>query len=147
MPTMDPQTSGQKASRPKGDGVELLSIVVIGVLMGCAVYLLLQKSLLRVVFGTVLITHGINLLLFTSGRIKRGGPPLIDREAATGHGDPSLLEAAGAAVTDPLPQALILTAIVIGFATTALVLVIAYRTYQTHGTDDLDRLRGADDGS
>lgn len=116
--------------------MELLSIIAIGVLMGCAVYLLLQRSLLRVVFGTVLITHATNLLLFTSGKLKRGGPPLLDKGAA-----------GAAAVTDPLPQALILTAIVIGFATTAFVLVIAYRTYQTHGTDDLDRLRGVDDGS
>lgn len=125
--------------------MELFSIVVIGVLMGSAVYLLLQKSLLRVVFGTVLITHGVNLLLFTSGRLKRGGPPLLEK--GTGENGATAALESLPAVTDPLPQALILTAIVIGFATTALVLVIAYRTYQTHGTDDLDRLRGVDDES
>lgn len=110
--------------------MELAAIATIGVLFGSGVYLLLQKSLLRVVLGTTLISHAVNLLLLTVGKLKRGGPPLLIK------GEPL------PPVSDPLPQALILTAIVIGFATTALMLVIGYRTYQSRGTDDLDRLRG-----
>lgn len=126
--------------------MELLAIVVIGVLFGCSIYLLMQRSLLRVVFGTILISHGANLLLLTSGRLKRGGPPLLSK-AAYEEAALTGAEVVLPAVTDPLPQALILTAIVIGFATTALILVIAFRTYQMYGTDDLDRLRGAADES
>lgn len=111
--------------------MELVTVVTIGVLFGSGVYLLLQKSMLRVVFGTSLISHSINLLLLTSGKLKRGSAPIL----SWGQTDFS-------GVTDPLPQALILTAIVITFATTALALVLAYRTYQTHGTDNLEELRG-----
>lgn len=110
--------------------MELFAILTIGVLVGAGVYLMLQRSLLRVVFGASLTSHGVNLLLLTSGRLKRGGAPLIPADLTQGP------------VTDPLPQALILTAIVIGFGTTALLLVLAYRTYQERGTDDLEQLRG-----
>ncbi len=112
--------------------MELAAILTVGLLFGSGVYLLLQRSLLRVVLGTSLISHAVNLLLLTSGKLKRGGPPLLEKGGAL------------VPVTDPLPQALILTAIVIGFATTALMLVIAYRTYQSRGSDDLQRLRGVD---
>lgn len=122
--------------------MELAAILTIGVLFGVGVYLMLQGSLLRVVLGAGLMSHGVNLLLLTSGKLKRGGPPVLPPEAAQ-HGG-SLAGMIGA-VTDPLPQALILTAIVIGFGTTALILVIAYRLYQEHGTDDLGSLRGLED--
>src|SRR5690625_1335956 len=111
--------------------MELVIVVTVGVLFGSGVYLLLQRSMLRVVLGTSLISHSINLLLLTSGNLKRGSVPILSWDQTD-----------FSSVTDPLPQALILTAIVIGFATTALTLVLAYRTYQTHNTDDLDELRG-----
>lgn len=114
--------------------MELLTSLVIGLLVGAGVYLLLQRELLRVVLGTVLISHGANLMLFISGGVKRGGPPILG-EAAAGV----------AAYTDPLPQALILTAIVIGFGTTAFVLVLAYRAYQAHGTDDTEDLKSLEE--
>ncbi|MBO8141943.1 MAG: Na(+)/H(+) antiporter subunit C [Firmicutes bacterium] len=113
--------------------MELAAIIAIGVLFGSGIYLLLKPRLLRVVFGSALISHAVNLLLLTSGRLKRGGAPLV--------GD------VPAPVTDPLPQALILTAIVIGLGTTALILVLAYRIYQEKGTDDLRQLRGLEDES
>ncbi len=68
---------------------------------------------------------------FNDGGLQNGMPPLLGQEAAS--------------YTDPLPQALILTAIVISFGLTAFVLVLAYRTYDAHKTDDLDQLRGTSD--
>src|SRR5690606_33391682 len=124
----------------EGTWMELAAIVTIGVLFGAGVYLMLQGSLLRVVLGTALLSHGVNLLLLTSGKLKRGGPPILSQETASHGGD--AVSHALQAVTVPLPQALILTAIVIGFGTTALILVIADRMYQEQGCDDLGGLRG-----
>lgn len=138
--------------------MELIALIAVGVLFGAGIYLILQKSLLRVVLGTALVSHAVNLLLLTSGRLKRGSAPILEKgggvHGTDGQGlhvpaptETGALEGAAQAiggVTDPLPQALILTAIVIGFATTALLLVIAYKTFEVHGTDDLDRLREAE---
>lgn len=104
--------------------------VVIGILFGVSTYLILSKSLLRIVLGTVIISHGAHLLLMTVAKVKTGAPPILGEQAA--------------AYTDPLPQALILTSIVISFGVTALFLVLAYRAYQVHRTDDMDELRGHD---
>ena len=85
-------------------------------------------QLAKVVIGFALISHGTNLLLLTTGKLKRGAVPI-------------LVEGYQGPYVDPLPQALILTAIVISFAVTAFMLALVYRTYQSLGTDDLDRLR------
>ncbi|MDW7673124.1 MAG: Na(+)/H(+) antiporter subunit C [Bacillota bacterium] len=111
--------------------MELLMSIVIGILFAAGTYLIMTRSLLRVVLGTGLLSHAALLLILTMGGLKTGAPPLLTE--------------AGGPVVDPLPQALILTAIVIGFAVTAFVLVLAYRTYQELGTDDLDKLRGVED--
>jgi len=74
-------------------------------------------------------SHAVHLLILTMGGLKQGNVPL--------------LKEADAPYADALPQALILTAIVISFAVTAFILVLAYRTYQDVGADDLDELRGA----
>ncbi|WP_028309815.1 Na(+)/H(+) antiporter subunit C [Desulfitibacter alkalitolerans] len=110
--------------------MELMMSLVIGVLFAAGTYLLLSRSMLRVILGTALLSHGVLLMILTMGKLKRGAPPII-----IGAGP----------FTDPLPQALILTAIVIGFGVTSFVLVLAYRAYQTLKTDDLDKLRGVDD--
>lgn len=117
--------------------MELLTSLIIGLLIGAGVYLLLQRELLRVVLGTVLVSHGTNLMLFISGGVKRGGPPILGHGAVTAGGE--------LAYTDPLPQALILTAIVIGFATTAFVLVLAYRAAHARGSDDMEDLRSLEE--
>ncbi|ADU29825.1 Na(+)/H(+) antiporter subunit C [Evansella cellulosilytica] len=111
--------------------MEILMIITVGVLVTVSTYLLLTKSLLRVVLGIVLLSHGAHLLLLTMSGLKEGAPPLLGEEAAS--------------YADPLPQALILTAIVISFGVTAFLLVLAYRTYKEHKTDDLDQLRGSAD--
>lgn len=111
--------------------MEVLMSIVIGLLFAIGTYLVLTRSLLRVILGASLISHGSHLLLMTVAGLKKGAPPLLGEEAA--------------AYTDPLPQALILTSIVIGFGVTAFFLVLAYRAYKELGTDDLWLLRRVDD--
>ncbi|HHW07105.1 MAG TPA: Na(+)/H(+) antiporter subunit C [Clostridia bacterium] len=114
--------------------MELLMSIVIGILFALGIYLLLCRNMMRVVLGTALISHGTNLMLLTSGRLKRGISPFIPADGST-----------AAAFTDPIPQALILTAIVISFGTSAFLVAMAYRSYQELGTVDLNEVRGVED--
>ncbi|WP_449621716.1 Na(+)/H(+) antiporter subunit C [Robertmurraya sp. Marseille-Q9965] len=111
--------------------METLMCLLVGVLFTIGTYLILTKSLLRIILGTSIIGHGVNLLIITMGGLKKGGPPLLGLKNLT--------------YTDSLPQALLLTAIVINFATTALFLVLSYRAYIVLGTDDTEQLRGKED--
>lgn len=110
--------------------MEIIMIFVIGILFTCATYLMLSKSLLRIIVGTGLLSHGVHMLLLTMGGLKKGATPLLGEKATS--------------YTDPIPQALILTAIVISFGVTAFFLVLAYRAYQELGTDNMEKLRGMD---
>lgn len=110
--------------------MEIVMAIVIGVLFMSATYLMLSKSLLRIIVGTGLLSHGAHLLILTMGGLKRGAVPLLGEEASS--------------YTDPIPQALILTAIVISFGVTAFFLVLAYRAYKELGTDNMERLRGTE---
>jgi len=119
-------------------GAEGLMAIVVGVLFACGLFLMLRRSLLRVVLGISLLSHGVNMLIFIMGRLKPAGVPVgtyVDHETG------ELTEAAAQA-TDPLVQALILTAIVISFGVTAVLLVVIYRAHQEHHTDDVDKMRG-----
>ncbi len=107
--------------------MEWIMAIAVGALFMIGIYLILTKSLLRVILGTSLLTHGVHLLLLTMSGLKRGDAPVL----GGGSG----------AYTDPLPQALILTSIVISFGVTALYFVLAYRAYQTRGTDEIDGSR------
>lgn len=113
---------------------ELLFVILIGLFFAAAVYLMLSKFLVRVLLGVVLLGNAVNLLLFTAGRILREVPPIIP----AGHDVPVTLTA------NPLPQALILTAIVISFSFFAFLLVLVYRAYQDLGTDDANEMRVAE---
>ena len=106
---------------------------LVGVFLTAAIYLLLSRSVIRMLLGLALLGNGINLLIFTAGRLTRVVPPI----AAEGTTAPLL----GA---NPLPQALILTAIVIGFAMFSFLLVLAYRAYQTLEADDTNQMRVAE---
>lgn len=110
--------------------MEILMAVLIGILFMSATYLMLSKSLLRIIIGTGLLSHGAHLLILTMGGLKRGAAPLLGEHAKD--------------YVDPIPQALILTAIVISFGVTSFFLVLAYRAYQELGTDNMDRLRGTE---
>ncbi len=111
--------------------MELVMSIAIGILFAVGTYLILTRSLLRIAMGTTLLTHGVHLLLMTMSGLKMGAPPLLGEQSA--------------AYTDPLPQALILTSIVINFAVTSFLFVLAYRAYQDLGTDDMEQLRGQSD--
>lgn len=110
--------------------MELFMSVLIGILFAGAVYLMLSKSLLRIIIGTGLLSHGAHLMLLTMAGLKRGTVPLLGEQAKS--------------YADPIPQALILTAIVISFGVTAFFLVLAYRAYQELGTDNIDEMRGTE---
>lgn len=111
--------------------MEFVMSVVIAVLFGSGLYLIMSRVLLRVVFGTSLLSHATLLYLMTIGKLQRGAAPILDPSKT--------------AYVDPIPQALNLTAIVIGFGVTALVIVLAYRAYQSLGTDDLEDYRGLEE--
>ena len=111
--------------------MEFLMAIVIGFLFMAAVYLILSRSLLRVILGTGLLSHGAHLLILTMGGLGGMSPPVL-AEGVTDY-------------ADPLPQALILTAIVISFGVTAFMLVLFYRTYTEHGTDNMNLMKGNDE--
>jgi multicomponent Na+:H+ antiporter subunit C len=107
--------------------------LVIGALYGMGLYMMLRRSMVKLIIGLALIGHAANLLIFVaaSGRgLVRGGPPIIAEGERVARG----------AIADPVPQALILTAIVIGFGVLAFALVLFHRTYDAVGADDLDKL-------
>lgn len=110
--------------------METLIVILVGILISIGTYLILSRQLLRIVLGASIVGHAVNLLLITSGGLKTGSAPLLGEKTA--------------GFTDAIPQALILTAIVINFAVTALVLVLCYRAYQNFGTDDMEQLRGSE---
>ena len=102
--------------------------LVSGVLYAAGIYLMLRRRLAQLIIGLGLLSNGTNLLIFTAGGLTRSHPPVL-AEGATRLVEP---------YADPVPQALVLTAIVIGFGLTAFSLVLAHRVHQTVGTDDVD---------
>lgn len=118
--------------------MNVLLAIAIGVLFGVGLYMMLRRSFVKLIIGLGMIGHGANLLIFTSAGLVRGAPPLIGENEKYLSGQP------GVDFTDPLPPALILTAIVIGFALVAYTIVLSKRTYEEVGSDDLDRMRDTD---
>lgn len=114
--------------------MEPVFAVLTGIFVAVAVYLLLSKYIIRMLLGVAILGNAVNLLIFTSGRILREVPPVI------GEG----LDVPAAATANPLPQALILTAIVISFSFFAFLLVLSWRAYVSLGTDNTDAMRVAE---
>jgi multicomponent K+:H+ antiporter subunit C len=113
--------------------MELVVALAIGALTGSGVWLLLRSRTFQVVIGLSLLSYAVNLFIFSTGGLRSGAAPILERGAA---GDL-------ATHADPVPQALVLTAIVIGFATTALFLVVLLAVRGLTGTDHVDgRERG-----
>lgn len=109
--------------------MEMLLASAVGVLTASGVYLVLRQRTFPVILGVSLLSYAVNIFLFASGRLVLNLPPILDK-AADGY-------------TDPLPQALVLTAIVISFGMTAVVVMIALSGYLSAGTDRIDM--GAED--
>lgn len=101
---------------------------VVGLLFAVAIYMLLRESLVDHVFGLIVMSHAANLLVFGAGSLHKGAPPIVDGEPLQ-------------QVSDPLPQALVLTAIVIGFGVVAFATLLVARLHSTYGTDDVRVLR------
>jgi len=102
--------------------------LVIGTLFSLGTFLVLRRDTVRVIWGTLILGQAANIYLITMGGFG-GDAPVLNHSGG-----------AHTSITDPLVQALVLTAIVIGFGTTALILVLSYRMYQENGTIDLDKL-------
>jgi multicomponent Na+:H+ antiporter subunit C len=117
--------------------MEIVLALVIGGLYASGLYMMLRRSLVKLLIGLALLSHAANLLIFTAARLTRAGVPIIGM-------DQKVLETPYA---DPLPQALILTAIVISFGVTAFALALSYRTYKSTHTDDLDKLKTTDESN
>ncbi len=109
----------------------LLTAVAVAVLFGSGAYLMLQRDLIRLVVGMVLISNAANLFIMGAG-LTKGVPPIYPL-------------AADEAVSDPLVQAMTLTAIVIGFGVAALLVSLVYRVYTSHLSLDLDDLSAAEE--
>jgi multicomponent Na+:H+ antiporter subunit C len=110
--------------------MELLLALASGVLYAAGIYLMLRRRLAQLIIGLGLLSNGTNLLIFTAGGLTRGHPPVV----------PASADALVPPYADPVPQALVLTAIVIGFGLLAFLLVLAHRVHATVGTDDVDEL-------
>lgn len=108
--------------------MEMILSLAIGVLAGAGVWLILRPRTFQVIIGLSLLAHAVNLFIFSTGRLKTGAAPVMPKG---GFVNPQ-------AFADPLPQALVLTAIVIGFATTALFLVVLIAARGVTGTDHVD---------
>ena len=108
--------------------MELVTIILAGILVASATYLILSKSVLRIIIGVSVLSHGVHLLILTMGQLKRGNIPVLEDSVSS--------------YTDPLPQALILTAIVISFALTAYSLILLLQNYKELGTDNTEDMKG-----
>jgi multicomponent Na+:H+ antiporter subunit C len=114
--------------------MDILLAVIVGLLYSTAIYLILQRSLVKVIIGVLILGHASNLFIFVVARLTRGAPALV----------PEGLNFVPEPFADPLPQALILTAIVIGFGIQAFAIVLLQRVYKHTGTSELDLLTATD---
>lgn len=115
--------------------MDIILSLVVGLLYALALYMILQKGLVRVIIGVILLGHASNLFLFVISRLTRGNPPIVPE------GMDTVLEP----FADPLPQALILTAIVIGFGIQAFGIVLLQRVYKVTGTTLVAELISTDE--
>lgn len=107
--------------------MELLLAITAGALYAAGIYSMLRRGLAQLIIGLSLLTNGTNILIFNSGGLTRANPPILP-ENPVGDVPP---------FADPVPQALVLTAIVIGFGVLAFSLVLAHQVHRATGTDDL----------
>lgn len=114
--------------------METLVALLAGFLVAVAIWLMLSGNLLRFLFGLLLLSNGVNLAILAAGRLTPGAPPLL---GLSGELPPNQM-------ANALPQALLLTAIVIGFGLFAFALALTIRAYRTFGHLEVDRMRAAE---
>ena len=114
--------------------MEAVFSILVGTFFATGIYLMLSRHIIRILLGIAIFGNAVNLTIFTAGRLMREVPPVIGID----------LDVPATATANPLPQALILTAIVISFSFFAFLLVLGYRAYQTIGSDDTDGMRVAE---
>ena len=114
--------------------MELLLVILIGILYGSGIYMMLRRSMVKLLIGLILLGNGANMLIFLLGDITKGRPPVIPEDAHV------FIEL----YADPIPQALILTAIVISFGLHSFSIILLKRVYIVTGSDDLDELNSTD---
>ena len=116
--------------------MEIILAIIVGLLYASGIYLMLRRSLVKLVIGLVLLGNAVNLLIFLLGGLVRGNPPIIPG------GTDSVLSQVYA---DPVPQALILTAIVISFGLQSFAIVLIKRAYIVVDTDDMDQIHSTEE--
>ncbi|WP_018865008.1 MULTISPECIES: Na+/H+ antiporter subunit C [Thioalkalivibrio] len=114
--------------------MEVVMAFVVGGMYAAAIYMMLRRSIVKLVIGLVLLSNAANLLIFTLAGMKSGAPPLI----------PPGMSMPDGAAADPLAQAVVLTAIVIGFGVLAFAVVLIHRAYEVVKADDMDQMKDTD---
>lgn len=109
----------------------LVFAITAGVIFACAIYLMLRRSMVRLIVGLSLLTYAVNLLIFSVDDVRTRGAPIVDLTPSD-------------RMSDPLPQALILTAIVISFGVLAFTIALGYRASQSIQSDNLDDMQSTD---
>ncbi len=110
--------------------MEIILAILVGVLSAVGVYMLLRRSVLKLVLGIIFLSNAVNLTIFIAAGLVKGKPAFVTETLA----NPDEM-------ADPIPQALILTAIVIGFGLVAFTLALKYKYFSLSDTDDLDELK------
>lgn len=105
-------------------------VLLVGILYSAGIFMMLRRSMVKLLLGLLLLGNGVNILIFLTGGLTKGKAPLIDENQKT------FVDT----YADPVPQALILTAIVISFALTSFAIILLKKVYETTGSDDLDSL-------
>lgn len=114
--------------------MEILLAILVGFLYAAGVYMMFRRSMVKLLIGLILLGNGTNILIFLMGDIAKGKPPIIGADTSV------FVDA----YADPVPQSLILTAIVISFGLQAFAIILLKRVYQMTGSDDLDSLNTND---
>lgn len=117
--------------------MEIVLAIMIGFLYAAGIYMILRRSLVKLILGIIILGNGANLLIFLLGRITKGSPPII----------PEDMKVLSEVYADPIPQALILTAIVISFGLQSFAIILIKRAYKVIKTDDLDEMNAIDQDS
>jgi multicomponent Na+:H+ antiporter subunit C len=115
--------------------MEILLIIIIGLLHAGGLYMLLRRSMFKMIIGLIFLGNGANLLIFLLGRLVKGHPPVMEDG----------VKVFTDIYADPVPQALVLTAIVIGFGLQSFAIILVKKVYKVLQTDDLDELNSTDE--